>query len=119
MPAAGRGQKMVFSPEGVPSLDESEDAMGVDIVGVRESMVEDYRLEGQDMGPAGLCLDQNGIEHEPAIIIQGSDEVPCLPQAGISLLQWVPRDDERRHVGSALRHNGLRLPGHGWSFWVS
>ncbi len=28
------GEQMVFSPEGVSSLDESEDAMGVHIVGV-------------------------------------------------------------------------------------
>jgi hypothetical protein len=34
------------------------------------------------MGPAGLCLEQNGIEHESAIIIQRSDEVPFLPRGG-------------------------------------
>lgn len=28
------------------------------------------------MGPAGLLLDQNSVEHESAIIIQGSDEIP-------------------------------------------
>ena len=34
------------------------------------------------MGPAGLFLDQNGIEHESAIIIQRSDEVPFLLRGG-------------------------------------
>jgi hypothetical protein len=34
------------------------------------------------MGPAGLRLEQNGVEHEPAIIIQRSDEVPFLPRGG-------------------------------------
>jgi hypothetical protein len=91
----------------------------IDIVGIRKPISKDDGLEGKDMSPADLFLDQNGIEHESTMIIQGSDEVPCLPQAGISLLQRVPKDDERRHVGSALRHNGLRLHGHGWSFWVS
>jgi hypothetical protein len=30
------------------------------------------------MGPTGLFSDQNGIEEEPTIIIQGSDEIPFL-----------------------------------------
>jgi hypothetical protein len=63
------GQKVVFSPEGVPSLHEAKDTVGVHIVGVREPMVEDHCLEGQDMGPTGLLFDQNGIKEEPAIII--------------------------------------------------
>jgi hypothetical protein len=76
------GKQMVFSPEGVPSLDESKDAMGVHIIGVRESMVEDHRLEGQDMGPARLLVNQNGIKKEAAIIVQRSDEVPFLLGSG-------------------------------------
>jgi len=56
------GQKMMFSPEGVSSLDESKDAMGVHIIGVRESILQDDGLEGRDMGPTGLCRDQNGME---------------------------------------------------------
>jgi hypothetical protein len=38
------GQKMVFSPEGVPSLDKSEDGVRIDVVGVRESEAEDNGL---------------------------------------------------------------------------
>lgn len=34
------------------------------------------------MGPAGFFLDQNGVEHESTIIIQGSDEVPFLLGGG-------------------------------------
>ena len=48
------------------------------IIGVRESISKDDGLEGQDMGPAGFLLNQNGIKEEPAIIIQGSDEIPFL-----------------------------------------
>ena len=83
-PLRGRftGKQMVFSPEGVPSLNESKDAMGVHLVGVRESMVEDHRLQGQDMGPAGFLVNQSGIQEESAIIIQRSDEVPFLLGSG-------------------------------------
>jgi hypothetical protein len=72
------GQEVVLIPEGVPSPDKSEDGVRIDIVSVRESILEDDRLQGQDMGPAGLFVDQNGIEHESAIIIQGGDEIPFL-----------------------------------------
>jgi len=80
LPLRGRliGQEVVFIPEGVSSPDKSEDRVRIDIVGVRESILKDDGLEGQDMGPTGLCLEQNGIEHESAIIIQGSDEIPFL-----------------------------------------
>jgi hypothetical protein len=53
-------------PEGVSSPDKSKDRVRIDIVGVRESILKDDGLEGQDMGPAGLCLKQDGIEHESA-----------------------------------------------------
>ena len=76
------GEEVVFIPEGVSSPDKSEDRVGVDIVGVRESEAEDDRLEGQDMGPAGFFLDQNGIEHKSAIIIQGGDQIPFLLGSG-------------------------------------
>jgi hypothetical protein len=76
------GEQMVFLPEGVPSPDEAKDAVGVHIVGVRESILKDDRLEGQDMGPAGLCVDENGIKEEPAMIIQRTDEIPFLLRCG-------------------------------------
>ncbi len=75
-------EKVVFIPEGVSSPDEAKDGMRIDIVGVRESITEDDRLEGQDMGPAGFFLDQNGVEHESAIIIHGSDQIPFLLRGG-------------------------------------
>ena len=76
------GQKVVFIPEGVSSPDKSEDQVRIDIIGVRKSISEDDRLEGRNMGPAGLFLDQNGIEHESAIIIQRGDEVPFFLGGG-------------------------------------
>jgi hypothetical protein len=51
------GEEVVFIPEGVSSPDKSKDRVRIDIVGVRESILEDDGLEGQDMGPAGLCLE--------------------------------------------------------------
>ena len=76
------GQEVVFIPEGVSSSDKSEDGVRIDIVGVRESEAKDDRLEGQDMGPAGFFLNQNGVEHESAIIIQGGNEIPFLLRGG-------------------------------------
>jgi hypothetical protein len=76
------GEEVVFIPEGVSSPDKSEDRVRIDIVGVRKPISKNDGLEGQDMGPAGLCLEQNGIEHESAIIIQRSDEVPFLLRGG-------------------------------------
>ncbi len=102
----------MVSPEGVSSLNESKDTVGVDVVGIGESVLKDDALEGQNMGPAGLCSDQSGIKDKSAVIIQGGDEIPCLPQAGISLGLREPRDDKRHHVESILRHNGLRPLGH-------
>ena len=72
----------MFIPERVSTPYKSKDGMRIDIVRVRESITEDDRLEGQDMGPASLFLDQNGVEHESAIIIQGSDQVPFLLRGG-------------------------------------
>jgi len=74
--------EVVLIPEGVSSPDISEDRVRIDIVGVRESILKDDGLEGQDMGPAGLCLEQDGIEHESAIIIQRSDQIPFLLRGG-------------------------------------
>jgi hypothetical protein len=51
------GEEMVFIPEGVSWADKSEDGVRIDIIGVRKSIPKDDRLQGQNMGPAGLCLD--------------------------------------------------------------
>jgi hypothetical protein len=76
------GEEVVFIPERVSSPDKSEDRVRIDIVGIRESISKDDGLEGQDMGPTGLCLNENGIEHESAIIIQRSDQIPLFFGSG-------------------------------------
>jgi len=76
------GEEVVLIPEGVSSSDKSKDGVRIDIVGIRESISEDDGLKGEDMSPAGLFLEQIGIEHESAIIIQRSDEVPFLLRGG-------------------------------------
>jgi hypothetical protein len=76
------GEEVVLIPEGVSYPDKSEDGVRIDIVGIRKSILEGDGLEGQDMGLAGLFVDQNGIEHESAIIIQRSDEIPFLLGSG-------------------------------------
>jgi hypothetical protein len=78
------GQEVVFSPEGVPSLDKSKDGMGVYIIAIRESVLKDDGLQRQDMSPSGFLFDQSGIKDQAAIVIQGSDEIPFL------LGRWCP-----------------------------
>ena len=70
------GPKVVLIPEGVPTPDKAEDGVGIDVIGLGEAMSKDHGLQGQNMGPAGLFLDQNGVEEEAAIIIEGGDQVP-------------------------------------------
>jgi hypothetical protein len=50
-------QEVVFIPEGISSPDKSEDGVRIDIIGIRKPISKNDGLEGQDMGPAGLCLD--------------------------------------------------------------
>jgi hypothetical protein len=51
------GEEVVFIPERVSSADKSEDGVRIDIIAVGEPILKDDALEGQDMGPAGFCLD--------------------------------------------------------------
>ncbi len=64
------GQEMVFPPEGVSSLDESEDGMRIDIIGERQSVSKDHGLKSLNVSPRGLFLHQGGIKDEAAMIIQ-------------------------------------------------
>ncbi len=63
------GQEIVFSPHGVPSLDKSEDGMGIDVVAVREPVPKDDGLESLNMRPRGLFFHEGGIKDEAAMII--------------------------------------------------
>jgi hypothetical protein len=58
--------------------------MRIDIIGVRQSIAKDHGLQGQDMSSASLFPDQNGIEDQSAVVIQGSNEIPFLPSC------WCP-----------------------------
>ncbi len=53
------GQKVVFSPDGVSSLDKSEDGMRIDIVGERKAIAKDDGLEGLDVSP-----DRRGTDYD-------------------------------------------------------
>ena len=92
------GEQVMFSPEGVPSLNESEDGMRVNVVGVREAVAKDHGLESLDMGPAGLLLDQKSIKDEAAIIIQGSNEIPLFLSCGCPEMIGGVMLDEFSHV---------------------
>ena len=70
------GQEVVFSPDGVSSLDKPEDGMRIDVVGEREAIAKEEGLERLNVSPAGFLFDQGSIEEEPTMIIQGRDEIP-------------------------------------------
>jgi hypothetical protein len=70
------GQQVMLIPEGVSAPDKAEDGVGIDVIGIGESMSEDNGLQGQDMGPAGLFSNQDGIEEQAAVIIEGGDQIP-------------------------------------------
>jgi hypothetical protein len=76
------GEEVVFIPEGVSAPDKSEDRVTIDVIAIGESVLEDDGLKGQDMGPAGFRLEQSGVEHESAVIIQRSDEIPFFLRGG-------------------------------------
>lgn len=76
------GQKVVLSPDGVSPLDKSEDGMRIDIVGERKAIAKDDGLEGLDVSPTCLFLDQGGVKDEPAVIVQRRNEIPFLLGGG-------------------------------------
>jgi len=94
------GQQMVFSPEGIPSLDEPKNGMGIDVIGVRESVAKDHGLQGEDMRPAGFFFDQGGVEDETAVVIERSDQIPFLPGSrGPEMIRRVMLDQFSGIVG--------------------
>jgi len=78
------GEQMMFTPQGVPSLDEAKDGMGVDVIGERTTVLKENRLKRHDMSPGGLSFEEGGIEDEAAIIIEGGNQIPLL------LSRWSP-----------------------------
>lgn len=76
------GPRVVFSPIGVPSWDEAEDGMRIDIVGVWESILKDNGLKSQDKSPSGFFFSQSRIKDQGAIIIQRGNEIPFLLGGG-------------------------------------
>jgi len=76
------GQEVVFSPDGVSSLDKPEDGMRIDVVGEREAIAKEEGLERLNVSPAGFLFDQGSIEEEPTMIIEGGDEIPFLLGSG-------------------------------------
>jgi hypothetical protein len=57
------GQQVMLIPEGVSAPDKAEDGVGIDVIGVGESMPEDNGLQGPDMGPAGLFSIHNDLNY--------------------------------------------------------
>ena len=63
------GDFMMGAPEGVSLLYESKYGMRVNVISIRASEEQDHTLQGRDMVPAGLRLDEVGKKHVPAVVI--------------------------------------------------
>jgi hypothetical protein len=76
------GETMMLTSQGVPSLDEPKDGMGVDVIRQRATVFKENRLKRHDMSPGGLSFEEGGIEDEAAILIEGGDQIPLLLRCG-------------------------------------
>jgi hypothetical protein len=73
------GDEIVFPPDGVPALDETENRVAIGVIGVRRPMAQNHVFQGKDMIPAGFSLDKIAIQKEPAVVVQADDQMPHLP----------------------------------------
>ena len=64
------GDFMMGAPEGISLLYESKYGMGVDVISIGETIRQNHILQGRDMVPAGLRLDEVVKKHFPAVVIQ-------------------------------------------------
>jgi hypothetical protein len=55
------GQKVVFSPDGISSLDKSKDGMRIDIIGERKAITKEDGLECLDVSPSSFFFNESGI----------------------------------------------------------
>jgi hypothetical protein len=104
------GDEIVFPPEGIAALDKAENGVRIGVVGIRDSIAEDDALQGVDMVPAGLLLNQLGIQHLTAKIIQGGDEMPFFRSIRApSVVGRVVLDEFANIVGQDLSIVGFSL----------
>jgi hypothetical protein len=73
------GDEIVFPPDGVPALDETENGVAIGVIGVRRPMAQNHVFQGKDMIPASLSLDKLAVQKEPAVVVQAGDQMPLLP----------------------------------------
>jgi hypothetical protein len=72
------GLKIVLPPEGIPSLDKSEDGMGIYVVTVRESVPKDDGLESLNIeseAGKGTTLRASWSSHKPSTKIFNLDGI--------------------------------------------
>lgn len=72
----------MFAPDGVPTLNETEDAQIVHIIAQREPEVLQNSLSGPNIGAGSLLRDKIGIKQLAAIFIQRGDQGPHLSGEG-------------------------------------
>jgi hypothetical protein len=64
------GDFMVGTPEGVSLLYESKYGMRVNVISIGKTIGQDNSLQGRDMVPTGLRLNEVGKKHVSAVVVQ-------------------------------------------------
>lgn len=104
------GDEIMFSPDGVPALEEAENRVGVGVVSTRSSIAEDHAFQGGDMVPAALLFNELGIRQLTAKIIEARDEMPFLcGVGGPSMAGRVVLDEFSDIIGQHLPIVGFGL----------
>jgi hypothetical protein len=104
------GDQIMFSPDGVPALDEAENRVRVGVISVRGSIAKDHAFQGGDMVPAGLLFNELRIQQLTAKIIEARDEMPfLLGVGGPSMVGRVVLDEFSDIIGQHLPIMGFAL----------
>jgi hypothetical protein len=74
--------KIMLPPDRIPALDKAENGVAVRVVGIGEAIVQNYVFQGYDMVPAGLSLDEVGIEKQSAVVIKARNQMPFFQGVG-------------------------------------
>jgi hypothetical protein len=104
------GDQIMFSPDGVPALDEAENRVRVGVISVGGSIAKDHAFQGGDMVPAGLLFNELRIQQLTAKIIEARDEMPfLLGVGGPSMVGRVVLDEFSDIIGQHLPIMGFAL----------
>jgi hypothetical protein len=80
------GDQIMFSPDGIPALDEAENRVAVGVIGIGSAIAQNHAFQGRDVVPTGLFFNQLGVQQLTAVIIEAGDEIPLVSGIGRPLV---------------------------------